>query len=201
MVGLDIPVIPVQHQFIVTEPHPDILARHEQGLPEMGVLRESDGSWYLREEAGGLILGPYENGAPACYVDGPSEDCEYELFQEDLERLEPHIEAAINRVPAFGEVGVKEVYNGAICYTPDGGPIVGPAWDLPNFWLNEGPFLRHHGGRRCRLAARGMDGRGRPQRRHAGRRSAPLRRLLHQELPDREERGSLPQRLHHPLSG
>jgi len=138
MVGLDIPVIPVQHQFIVTEPHPEIQARHAAGLPEMGVLRESDGSWYLREEAGGLILGPYEVGAPCCYLDGPSADSEYELFQEDLDRLEPHIEAAINRVPAFGEVGVKEVFNGAICYTPDGSPIIGPAWDLPNFWLNEG---------------------------------------------------------------
>ena len=138
MVGIQIPVIPVQHQFIVTEPHPEIVARHELGQPEMGVLRESDCSWYLREEAGGLILGPYEHGAPACYIDGPSEDSEYELFQEDLERLEPHIESAINRVPAFGEVGVKEVYNGAICYTPDGSPIVGPAWDLQNFWINEG---------------------------------------------------------------
>ncbi|MBT7744887.1 MAG: FAD-dependent oxidoreductase [Alphaproteobacteria bacterium] len=138
MVGLDIPVIPVQHQFIVTEPHPEIQARHEQGLPEMGVLRESDGSWYMREEAGGLLLGPYEVGAPACYVDGPSADSEYELFQEDIERLEPHIESAINRVPIFGEVGVKEVYNGAIAYTPDGNPIVGPAWGAKNFWLNEG---------------------------------------------------------------
>ena len=138
MVGLDIPVIPVEHQYIVTEPHPEIVARKKQGLPEMGVLRESDGAWYMREEAGGLILGPYEKGAPCCYVDGPDDQSEYELFQEDLERLEPHIEAAINRVPAFGEVGVKKVYNGAICYTPDGSPIIGPAWDLPNFWLNEG---------------------------------------------------------------
>ena len=138
MVGLDVPVIPVQHQYIVTEPHPEIQARHAAGLPEMGVLRESDGSWYLREERGGLILGPYEVGAPACYVDGPAEDCEYELFQEDLERLEPHIEAAINRVPAFGEVGVKQVFNGAICYTPDGSPIIGPAWGIDSFWLNEG---------------------------------------------------------------
>ena len=138
MVGLDVPVIPVQHQYIVTEPHPEIQARHAAGLPEMGVLRESDGSWYLREERGGLILGPYEIGAPACYVDGPAEDCEYELFQEDLERLEPHIEAAINRVPAFGEVGVKQTFNGAICYTPDGSPIIGPAWGIDNFWLNEG---------------------------------------------------------------
>ncbi len=138
MVGLDIPAIPVEHQFIVTEPHPEILRRQKDGLPEMGVLRESDASYYMREEAGGLLLGPYEVGAPCCYVDGPSDSSEFELFPEDLERLEPHIEAAINRVPAFGEVGVKQVYNGAICYTPDGSPIIGPAWGLKNFWLNEG---------------------------------------------------------------
>jgi len=138
MVGLDIPVIPVQHQYIVTEPHPAIIERQKQGLPEMGVLRESDSSWYMREEAGGLLLGPYEHGAPCCYVDGPDEKAEYELFQEDLDRLAPHIETAIARVPAFGEVGIKKVYNGAICYTPDGSPIVGPAWGKRNLWLNEG---------------------------------------------------------------
>ncbi|MCX7384654.1 MAG: FAD-dependent oxidoreductase [Alphaproteobacteria bacterium] len=138
MVGLEIPVIPVEHQYIVTEPHPLIQERKRQGLPEMGVLRESDSSWYMREENGGLLLGPYEVGAPACYVDGPSAESEYELFQEDLERLAPYIETAIARVPAFGEVGVKQVYNGAIAYSPDGSPIVGPAPGLRNFWLNEG---------------------------------------------------------------
>jgi dimethylglycine dehydrogenase len=138
MVGLDIPVIPVEHQYLVTEPHPALQQRKQDGLPELGVLRESDGSWYLREENNGFILGPYEKGAPACYVDGPDPRAEYELFQEDLERLEPHIEAAMNRVPAFGEVGIKKAYNGAIAYTPDGNPIIGPAWDLDNFWLNEG---------------------------------------------------------------
>ncbi|HLY58226.1 MAG TPA: FAD-dependent oxidoreductase [Stellaceae bacterium] len=138
MVGLDVPVIPVEHQYIVTEPHPAIQERKRQGLPEMGVLRESDASYYMREEAGGLLLGPYEKGAPCCYVDGPSPESEYELFQEDLDRLGPHIEAACARVPAFAEVGIKKIYNGAIAYTPDGGPIVGPAWGLRNFWLNEG---------------------------------------------------------------
>ena len=138
MVGLDIPVIPVQHQFIVTEPHPKIMERKKQGLPEMGVLRESDAGYYLREEAGGMILGPYEKGAPVCYIDGPSDDCQYELFNSDLDRLMPHIECCMHRVPAFGEVGVKDVYNGAIAYTPDGNPIVGPAPGLKNFWLNEG---------------------------------------------------------------
>ena len=138
MVGLDIPVVPVEHQYIVTEPHPLIKERQAKGMPEMGVLREADSSWYMREENGGLLLGPYEHGAPCCYMDGPSDQSEYELFQEDLDRLAPHIETAIARVPAFGEVGIKKVYNGAIAYTPDGSPIIGPAWDKRNFWLNEG---------------------------------------------------------------
>ncbi|EKV27035.1 Dimethylglycine dehydrogenase [Caenispirillum salinarum AK4] len=138
MVGLDVPVIPVEHQYIVTDAHPAVQERQAKGLPEMGVLRGAEGSWYMREERGGLILGPYEVGAPCCYVDGPRPDSEYELFPEDVERLEPHIEDAIRRVPVFGEAGLKTVYNGAIAYTPDGSPIVGPAWDLRNFWLNEG---------------------------------------------------------------
>ena len=138
MLGLDVPVLPVQHQYLVTEPHPDLVARRERGLPELGVLRESDGSWYMREEAGGLLLGPYEHGAPACYLDGPDPDSEYELFDTDIDRLAPHIESAIHRVPTFAELGVKQAFNGAIAYTPDGSPIVGPAWGLPNVWLNEG---------------------------------------------------------------
>ena len=138
MVGLDIPVVPVEHQYIVTEQHPAIMERKRAGLPEMGVLREPDSSYYMREEAGGLLLGPYELGAPACYVNGPAANSEYELFPDALERLEPYILAAMKRVPAFGEVGIKKVYNGAIAYTPDGSPIVGPAWGLKNFWLNEG---------------------------------------------------------------
>ncbi len=138
MVGLDVPVIPVEHQYIVTEPHPEIQKFRAEGGAELCVLRESDSSWYMREEAGGLLLGPYEKGAPCCYVDGPSADSEFELFQEDIDRLMPHIETAIVRVPYFGEAGIKKVYNGAIAYTPDGSPIVGPAPGLSNFWLNEG---------------------------------------------------------------
>ena len=84
------------------------------------------------------MLGPYEKGAPACYLDGPDAESEYELFNDDIDRLMPHIESAIHRVPAFAELGIKQVYNGAIAYTPDGSPIIGPAWDRRNFWLNEG---------------------------------------------------------------
>ena len=101
MVGLDIPVIPVEHQYIVTEPHPELQNRREAGEPEMGVLRESDGSWYLRDENGGFILGPYEHGAPACYVDGPDPRAEYELFQEDIElKLQWALEIVRSEPPA-----------------------------------------------------------------------------------------------------
>ncbi|NNG03977.1 MAG: FAD-dependent oxidoreductase [Inquilinus sp.] len=138
MVGLDVPSIPVQHQYIVTEPHPALVERKQAGLPEMPVLRESDASYYLREERQGMILGPYEKGAPAVFVDGVPDSFGQDLFPGDLDRLEPHIEAAIARVPVFGEAGIKNVINGPIAYTPDGSPMVGPAWGVPNFWLSEG---------------------------------------------------------------
>ncbi len=138
MVGLQVPVIPVEHQYIVIEAHPEIQKFRAEGGAELCVLRESDSAWYMREEAGGLILGPYEKGAPCCYVDGPDADSEYELFQEDLDRLDIHIETACERVPYFAEAGIKKVYNGAIAYTPDGNPIIGPAPGLKGFWLNEG---------------------------------------------------------------
>jgi len=138
MVGLDIPVIPVQHQFIVTDEVPELVERKKQGLPEMAVLRESDASYYLREERQGYILGPYEKGAPACFVDGVPETFGQDLFPGDLERLMPHVEAAIARVPSFADAGIKDIVNGPIAYTPDGSPMVGPAWGLKNFWMSEG---------------------------------------------------------------
>jgi len=65
MVGLDLPVIAVEHQYLVTEEIPELIERKKQNLPELAVLRESDQSYYMREERQGLILGPYEKGAPA----------------------------------------------------------------------------------------------------------------------------------------
>ena len=125
---------------------------------------------------------------------------EYELFPEDLDRLAPHIETAIARVPAFGEVGVKKVYNGAIAYTPDGSPIVGPAPGLKNFWLNEGHSfgVTAAGGAGWQLAEWIVE--GEPTIDMLGvdpRRFGPYAR---HGLSHREERGGLRQGLHRPLS-
>jgi len=138
MVGLELPVVPVEHQFIVTGPIPELVEYNRAGNPEMAVLRESDASYYMRQEADGLILGPYEKGAPCWALDGVPEGFGQELLPPDLERLEPHIIAAGERVSIFETAGIKDHINGPIAYTPDGNPMVGPAWGLRNFWLSEG---------------------------------------------------------------
>ena len=138
MVGLELPVVPVEHQFIVTGSIPELERYNRAGNPEMPVLRESDASYYMRQEADGLILGPYEKGAPCWALDGVPEGFGQELLPPDLDRLEPHIIAAGARVPLFETAGIKDHINGPIAYTPDGNPMVGPAWGLRNFWLSEG---------------------------------------------------------------
>ena len=138
LVGLEIPAIPIEHQYIVTDEDPILKAYRENGNKELPVLRESDNSYYFREERMGWILGPYEVGAPACFVDGVPDTFEKDLFPGNLDRITPHVEAAMHRVPSFKHVGIKDIINGPISYTPDGNPMVGPAFGLPNFWISEG---------------------------------------------------------------
>ncbi len=136
--GIEVPAVPVQHQYIVTDVCEELKAYRDGGGRELAVLRESDASYYLREERLGYILGPYEAGAPAVFADGVPETFGQDLFPGDLDRLMPHVEAAIKRVPSFEKVGIKDIVNGPISYTPDGSPLIGPAWGLRNVWLNEG---------------------------------------------------------------
>ncbi|SMF53967.1 dimethylglycine dehydrogenase [Tistlia consotensis] len=138
MVGLEIPAVPVEHQYIVTDVDPVLKEYRAAGNPELPVLRESDAQYYFREERNGWILGPYEKHAPACFVDGVPPTFEKDLFPGDLERLMPHVEACMNRVPSFENAGIKDIVNGPISYTPDGNPMVGPAFGLPNLWISEG---------------------------------------------------------------
>jgi dimethylglycine dehydrogenase len=138
LLGLNVPAIPVEHQYIVYDESPELKAYRQGGGRELAVLREPDTSYYLREERMGWILGPYEKGAPARFADGVPEWFGRSLFPGDLDRLVPHIEAATRRVPALEHCGIKDIVNGPIPYTPDGSPLIGPAWDVPNVWLNEG---------------------------------------------------------------
>ncbi len=136
--GIDVPAIPVEHQYIVYDESPELKSYRARGGRELAVLREPDQSYYLREERMGWILGPYEAGAPARFADGVPDWFGRSLFEGDLDRLLPHVEAAMRRVPALEHCGIKDIVNGPISYTPDGGPLIGPAWDLRNVWINEG---------------------------------------------------------------
>ncbi len=137
-IGFEIPVYSVEHQYIVTDEVDELVQRKQQGKPELPVLRDADASYYMREERQGLILGPYEKNAPIWAANGVPEGFVQQLLEPDYDRLESYIEAAIDRVPIFGQAGIKDCVNGPIAYTPDGAPLVGPARGYHNLWLNEG---------------------------------------------------------------
>ncbi|MEM6620298.1 MAG: FAD-binding oxidoreductase, partial [Pseudomonadota bacterium] len=137
MLGIKFPAIPVEHQFIVTEPDP-ALVDYRKSNGEHPVLRDADAKWYVREERGGWILGPYERNAPARFAYGVPDSFRADLFPLDLERIEEEYMSMIHRLPSSETVGLKDDYNGPICYTPDGNPLVGPAPGLRNMWLAEG---------------------------------------------------------------
>jgi len=137
LLGLKIPAIPVEHQYIVTEPDPALVEwRKING--EHPVLRDADAKWYVREERGGWILGPYEIGAPARFEYAVPDSFRADLFPLDLDRIEEEYMSMIHRIPSSETAGLKDDYNGPICYTPDGNPLVGPAPGLRNMWLAEG---------------------------------------------------------------
>ncbi len=189
MFGLNVPAIPVEHQYIVYEESPELAAYRKGGGRELPVMREPDQSYYLREERLGWILGPYEAGAPARFADGVPSWFGKSLFEGDLERLMPHIEGAQRRVPALANCGIKDIVNGPISYTPDGSALIGPGLGTEEPLAERGPQLRHHCGGGRRLAARRMDRRGRAGHRHARGGSASLRALHGQALPrDRRTR-------------
>jgi dimethylglycine dehydrogenase len=137
LLGIKIPAIPVEHQYIVTEPDP-ALVEWRKTNPEHPVLRDADAKWYVREERGGWILGPYEENAPARFSYGVPDSFRADLFPLDLDRIEEEYMSMIHRIPSSEEVGLKDDFNGPICYTPDGNPLLGPAPGLRNMWLAEG---------------------------------------------------------------
>ena len=138
LLGLKIPAVPVEHQFIVTEADAKLQEWRAAGNPEHPVVRDADAQSYVREERGGWILGVYEKYAPACFRHGVPDSFRADLFPLDLDRIETQYEAMIHRIPSCEMSGLKDDFNGPICYTPDGNPLVGPAPGLRNMWLAEG---------------------------------------------------------------
>ena len=134
MVGLDTPITNMEHHYIVTDPIPAFIERDV----EIPVMRDPYMSGYFRQEQNSGLIGVYENiGLREAWAPKgtPEWESTAELFGGDLDRISFWLERAIERMPIFGEVGIRRVINGAIPHTPDGGPLLGPAPGLRNFWM------------------------------------------------------------------
>ena len=141
MMGADLPVVPMLHQYLVTAEVPEIAARIAAGEPELPIIRDPEESWYLRQERDGFIVGPYETAGRPWGVDGVPPEFGMELLPPDLERVEPIVAMAMERVPALAQAGIRTIVHGPITFTPDANPLVGPAFGIENAWLLTGSSM------------------------------------------------------------
>ncbi len=135
MFGREVPMMTMSHQYLLTDEIDELAHWTRENGAKLPLLRDVDSSYYLRQEKNGLNLGPYERNCRAHWTDtgdAMPADFSFQLFPDDLERLEWYIEDAITRVPILGNVGVAKVINGPIPYTPDGNPLIGPMPGVPN---------------------------------------------------------------------
>ena len=132
--GRTVPMMVMSHQYMLTDEIPELEAWSKEAGHKLPLLRDVDSSYYLRQEKFGLNLGPYERNCKAHWVqpdDPMPEDFSFQLYPDDLERLEWYVEDAMARVPLLGTGGVNKVINGPIPYAPDGLPLLGPMPGVP----------------------------------------------------------------------
>jgi dimethylglycine dehydrogenase len=135
MFGRDMPMMVMSHQYMLFDTIPELEAWSKEAGKKLPLLRDVDSSYYLRQEKYGMNLGPYERNGKAHWAtpqDPMPEDFSFQLFPDDLERLEWYINDAVERVPILGTAGMTKVINGPIPYTPDGNPLIGPMPGVPN---------------------------------------------------------------------
>ncbi len=130
MAGVYLPLHPMEHQYIVTDDVPEIVARDTEHPHVMDPAGES----YLRQEGRGLCIGFYEQPCKPWAVDGTPWDFGHELLPDNLDKIEDSIEFAYRRFPALGRAGVKSVIHGPFTFAPDGNPLVGPVPGLRGYW-------------------------------------------------------------------
>ena len=130
LAGVDLPVTPMEHHYLVTEAIPEVAA-HDGELP---MMMDLEGFTYLRQEAQGLLLGVYELNPRHWHVEGAPWDFGMRLLPPDVERIGPELEVGLSRYPCLETAGIKTWVNGAFTFTPDGNPLVGPVPGRPGFW-------------------------------------------------------------------
>lgn len=131
MAGIDLPVTPMEHHYLVTEDIPEVAALTE----EMGTFVDLEGFTYMRQERDGMLLGFYELNPRHWNMEGAPWAYGIELIPEDLDRIEHEVTTGFARYPCLADAGIKRWVNGAFTFTPDGNPLVGPVPATPNYWV------------------------------------------------------------------
>lgn len=144
MAGIDLPLLPTEHQYFVTETMPEIEAMPAR-LPSVA---DRDGEYYLRQEGQGLLVGAYEKDVRFWAEEGTPLDFGHELFGDDIERIEDNMMRAIDRVPSLGAAGIKRVINGPMIWSPDSNALFGPVPELKGYFCCNGiiPGFSQSGG-------------------------------------------------------
>ncbi|MCR9212334.1 MAG: FAD-dependent oxidoreductase [Proteobacteria bacterium] len=139
MAGINLPVQPMEHHYLITETIPEIEERMKQGesarLPA-GIDYEAN--IYFRQERHGMLLGTYEPKSTPWKVDGTPWDFGHELLPPDLDRIADRLEMSFERIPTIGEAGIKNTINGPFTFGPDGNPMIGPVPGMKNYWVAVG---------------------------------------------------------------
>ncbi|WP_137701035.1 GcvT family protein [Marimonas lutisalis] len=133
--GRTVPMMVMEHQYLLTEEIPELEAWSKENGRKLPLLRDVDVSYYLRQEKNGINIGPYEPNCRAHWADPADpvpQDFSFQLYPDDLDRIEAIVADAMARVPAAGTAGISRIINGPIPYAPDGNPLLGPMPGVPN---------------------------------------------------------------------
>jgi dimethylglycine dehydrogenase len=135
MVGVELPVLAMEHMYLLTEPIPEVAAFNAATGRELVGVLDLPGEIYTRQERGGILLGTYERDCRPWSPKSTPWDFGHELLQPDLDRIAPSLEVGFRHFPALENAGIKQVINGPFTFAPDGNPLVGPVPGLTNFWV------------------------------------------------------------------
>ena len=148
MVGINHPVTPILHHYLVTEDVPEIMAIDWP----MPAVTDLEGWTYLQREQNGAVLGVYESNPAHWHPEGAPWDFGAKLLPPDIDRIATELEIGFARFPALATAGIKRWVHGAFAITPDGNPLVGPVRGLPGYWAAAGVMAGYSQGAAVGLA-------------------------------------------------
>lgn len=134
MCGLELPVLAMEHMYLITEDMPEVIAFNEASGKEMLHAVDFDGELYLRQERKGMLMGTYEKNCKPWSPKQTPWSFGHELLNPDLDRITDELEVGFSHFPAFNDAGIKQIINGPFTFAPDGNPLVGPVSQRRNLW-------------------------------------------------------------------